>query len=552
MKKLFCSALFVLLACVGPARAQNTLFPANPGDMIVKGGASAWVPVPGGTAGCVLTSNGPAAAPTWQCALALNFQLPPIPPNSVWGNATGAQAVPAAISISQFLNTIDYDVQRPPLPGATIYKGTDNLWHTAPPAQIGWVWTLLGNGLPGWAQTNSVPASAFLDLYVDHVSGVDDTHVCTSPTAPCRTIYHAYRLLQTGLAVASGGQVTIHSDCDFTESPPGAFLGNSHVGNGVVFIVGNESHPELCTWISTGNSFDDGAVVSLRGFRTQNAGSGQTWLSVPKGGLVVFANMVWGPAVGGAHMLVTESASLVAEGGGTYQVGTLGDVCLPACFNYHVINNSGTWEFAGQVVTIPAPLHFTAWYSGNNSGSNTSFGTNTFTGLGAGALSTGKPYEVSANATYRDFGLFSFPGNAAPSVTLGACNDAGCASTSFMYGSTPSLPDSITYFCALAYCSGGASAFVLPATGTLSRFRMTSSVAPALGQTYVGTVYFGTNATALTCTIANPNTSCADLNLAHSSTTPGSTGVTVQIALSAGAGAAAFSFSMQNDSSPFP
>lgn len=149
MKRALLVAL-LMLACA-PSRAQNTLFPANQGDMIVKG-ATAWGPVPGGTAGCVLTSQGPTATPTWQCALALNFNLPPMATNKVWGNFSGVQAPATQSNVSDILNSIDFDVSRPPAPGATVYKGTDNIWHTAPPATSGWVWTSQGPGaIPQWA-----------------------------------------------------------------------------------------------------------------------------------------------------------------------------------------------------------------------------------------------------------------------------------------------------------------------------------------------------------------------------------------------------------------
>lgn len=161
MKTIAPVALCAAFLLSAPASAQNVLFPANQGDMIVKG-ATTWGPVPGGTAGCVLQSQGPTAAPTWQCSLPLNFQLPPMAVNTLWCNVSGAQAPAVACNISQILNTIDYDIQRPPLAGSIPYVGTDNTWHLSPPSTAGFVWTTQGPGtIPRWAAVG-VPVG-FLD-----------------------------------------------------------------------------------------------------------------------------------------------------------------------------------------------------------------------------------------------------------------------------------------------------------------------------------------------------------------------------------------------------
>jgi hypothetical protein len=157
-----CFAFLLTLLLAFPAQAQNILFPANPGDMIVRGTGTTWGPVAGGLAGRVLQSNGPTAAPVWSNSLPLNFQLPPMAVNTVWCNVSGAQAPATACSISQILNTIDYDVQRPPLAGSVPYVGTDQLWHLAPPpSTAGWVWTAQGTGVvPQWAVPSIVASGS--------------------------------------------------------------------------------------------------------------------------------------------------------------------------------------------------------------------------------------------------------------------------------------------------------------------------------------------------------------------------------------------------------
>lgn len=514
-------ATLALLFSVLPVSAQNVLFPANPGDMIYRGSdVQGWRPIPGGTAGCVLTSNGSTAAATWNCALALNFQLPPMATNTVWGNVSGVQGVPTQVNVSQFLNTIDYDVQRPPLPGAVPYKGTDNLWHTQPPPSTpGWVLTAQGTGaIPQWApQTGFIPPgiagtclvsngttvapsfqacpaavsyvssfntrtgavtllssdlpapftsgtrsgntsefatvsgsltsghavksdssgnlidagaapaiiqSGSVTLQVDHATGVDAA-TCGFGTgaSACNTIYYAFHLFQTTVKVGVGGVSTIQSDCGFTETPSGAFLGPASTGTGVVFIVGNTGAPASCTWTSNGIIVDDGAVLSINGFKTINASTGKTWLSVTKLGLAVFTNMIWGSAVSGAHIALTDGGVGVYDGG-LYQVGAAGDACLPSCFNYHIINNGGTYELSNATVSVPAALTFNAWYEGSGAGSNANWGTVTYTGTGKGAGSTGKPYELQYNAVLLLNGVTTdMPGTTASSLATGASTD---------------------------------------------------------------------------------------------------------------------------------
>lgn len=158
MKMTNCVVLLSMLLCAYPledAQAQNTLFSANPGDMIYRG-TTAWQPVPGGTAGQILQSNGPTAAPTWTWGFGsyttAPFLLPAIPTNRVLGNTTGGNTYPRAIDVSQFLDTLGYDILRPPSPGSIIYKDVTTLtWQALAPAAIGSVLVSGGTGAnPNW------------------------------------------------------------------------------------------------------------------------------------------------------------------------------------------------------------------------------------------------------------------------------------------------------------------------------------------------------------------------------------------------------------------
>lgn len=177
MKRLLLAAAIALLPL--EAAAQNTFFAASPGDMIYRG-PSGWAPVPGGQAGQLLQSQGPTAQPVWTFDLSSvpQFKLPFMTTNTVLGNVTGGNANPTPITQTQFLDTLGYDIVRPPVIGGIPMKatfGVNGSWQVLQPGPAGWV--LQSNG-PGadltWAfnSTTATPGSAGLCL------------VSTGPTTP--------------------------------------------------------------------------------------------------------------------------------------------------------------------------------------------------------------------------------------------------------------------------------------------------------------------------------------------------------------------------------
>lgn len=266
-------------------------------------------------------------------------------------------------------------------------------------------------------------APGAVTLNVNHSTGVNSL-TCGSVSTPCRTIYYAFQLFQSGVKVALGTSPVIQSDCGFSETPSGAFIGPVASGTGVVFIIGNEGSPASCVWTTNGISVDDGAVISLRGFtaRTTTGSAGtQTFLFVQKLGLVVFANMIWGAA--NANIQVAEGGKFVWDPG-TYQIGDA--ACAPACFNWHIINNGGLVALNQATASVPFALTWpNQFYSGNFSGSNGSIGPVTFTGAGAGAGSVGQKYVMSNNATL-SLGSTILPGSVAGSTSTGGCVDGVC------------------------------------------------------------------------------------------------------------------------------
>lgn len=249
-------------------------------------------------------------------------------------------------------------------------------------------------------------ASGSVQFNVDHANGSDTTaDGLGTGTGAFATNFHAWQVFQTSVNVPAGFSGTIKvADLSFTENPPGAFLGPSNIGGGgnVIFLVGNES--ALVTWNTSGLTFDDFSVFSLRGFKFAGTGTGQSAISIPKGGLLVYTNDDFGLFTNGNHIVISEGATAVFENGGTYTIS--GNMAS------HVVNDGGTWEITGIAISMPNALTFTNFYIGSGSGSNSSLGSVTFTGVGAGAGSTGKQYDVARMASLSLNGV-TLPGNVA-------------------------------------------------------------------------------------------------------------------------------------------
>lgn len=164
MKRALLSLLFVLLA--SPAFAQ-ALPVCNWGDMIYKA-SSAYQCIPfDNTAGKFLQGQGASASPIWTFQAPASFLLPTQATNTFLGNTTGGNASPTPRTVSNILDTIGYDIIRPPTPGSIIYKSAvapGNAWQALQPGTAGQV--LVTGGLvnpPYWAATTLPSTSALLD-----------------------------------------------------------------------------------------------------------------------------------------------------------------------------------------------------------------------------------------------------------------------------------------------------------------------------------------------------------------------------------------------------
>lgn len=310
----------------------------------------------------------------------------------------------------------------------------------------------------------------------DHSVGSDTNNDCLGTgSGACATIYHGSQLFQTTIKVPNGSSPLIQSDCGFTETPPGAFLGPLASGTGVLFIVGNEATPANCVWNTVGLAFDDGNVTSLRGFTLR---SSSTFAFVQKGGILVFANVICGTNTG-ACFQVNEGGQLTWDPG-TFQIGEA--ACAPTCFSYGVVNNGGTVAWQQASITMPSVLTFITLYSGNFSGSR-GFISTTFSGAGSGAASTGTQYIIS-NLASLALSATVMPGNTAGTLSSGACLEGVCAKISNLMfpspiafvtlpvcsatteGSQQTVADSTTNTWGANAAGGGANRVLLYCNGT--------------------------------------------------------------------------------------
>jgi len=235
VKRLLLAAVLAL-APFEVAHGQNTFFAASPGDIIYRG-PSGWAPVPGAQAGAILQSQGPTVAPAWTFDLSSvsQLKLPFMTTNTVLGNVTGGTANPTPITQTQFLDTLGYDIVRPPVIGGIPMKatfGVNGSWQVLQPGPAGWV--LQSNG-PGadltWAfnSTTATPGGAGLCL------------VSTGPTTP--PVYAicpitSANLTATAPLALSYGTPTNLALTGIVDVPHGGTGNSSLTSNGVLIGAG--------------------------------------------------------------------------------------------------------------------------------------------------------------------------------------------------------------------------------------------------------------------------------------------------------------------------
>jgi hypothetical protein len=200
MKKLL-ALLFALLAT--PAAAQ-TIPAGSFGSLNYWGVGGLSTVLAPGLAGQCLQTQGVGSAPIWTTC----FSIPPQNANTILANVTTNFVAPQAVDINRVLDTVGYDIARPPAPEAIIYKsnvGPLFNWVTLPPGLSGTVLTSGGSTNPpfwaplGQAALTQICQTVGAILFFDPVSS---QWQCLSPGT-------TGQLLQTGGAAGAPSWLTV-------------------------------------------------------------------------------------------------------------------------------------------------------------------------------------------------------------------------------------------------------------------------------------------------------------------------------------------------------
>ena len=465
MRRLLLAVALALLPL--EAAAQNTFFAASPGDMIYRG-PSGWAPVPGAQAGAILQSQGPTVAPAWTFDLSSvsQLKLPFMTTNAVLGNVTGGNANPTPVTQTQFLDTLGYDIVRPPTIGAIPMKasfGVNGSWQALQPGPAGYVLQSNGAGADlTWAfnPTTATPGSAGLCLVSTGPTTPPAYAICPitsanlTATAPLALSYGTpTNLALTGIVpVANGGTgvATITS-------------------NGVVVGAGTAA-------ITTKTGTAGQVFMSIGGVPTfTSTPSIATSLTVPSitTAAISTATMTATSSVATGPLTVTGAGSV----SGTFASGQ--QTITGAQFTTGNVNSNGIMTASTSIVA-PIATHTTSTtspiiYGGSAVGSTLALRPTSGAGLGGarvniqggtnGALQLGEFSGVTASASLSlgasgsVAGQLLLNGNTSGAITVKP--QAAAGNWQFILPNTPGLNNQV-----LTSSGGGAMTWAVPSTTT--------------------------------------------------------------------------------------
>lgn len=393
-------AAFVLLLVLPffyPSFCRGQTIPSGPWGSInywgVSGASQVLQP---GTAGYCLETQGVGSAPLWIACpgSALNL-LPGINTNQFYGNVSGQFAPPVGVDVNTILNTVGYDISRPPAVESILYKsnvGPSFNWQTLPPGANGSILTSGGpTNPPFWSPSPTQSNLASICQTVGALLYFDTPSLlwkCINPGT-------SGQVLQTGGAGANPSWLTIAAT-----SP-------------LVYNAGSFSCP-TCATTTNGGALSATAPILLSAagvismpnpLPVANGGTGQS--SSTGAGAVVLATS---PTLTGSVAITSTSASALA-------VGANG-ATNPA-FN---VDSSASSQVAGLNVKGAATGGMVA-LSAIDSGANTNLsidakGTGTVT---VGSNSTGSILllrAVGLGSSGSSNGLLSFAGATSGSIQV--------------------------------------------------------------------------------------------------------------------------------------
>jgi hypothetical protein len=205
MKKLL-ALLFALLAT--PVAAQ--VIPSGPwGSLNYWGVGGASQVLNPGLAGQCLETQGVGSAPIWiACPGSSLALLPSINTNQFYGNVSGQFTSPVGVDVNTILNTVGYDISRPPAVESILYKsnvGPTFNWQTLPPGPLGQILTSGGpTNPPFWSTSPTQSNLASICQIVGAILYYDTPSLQWKCLAPGS----AGQLLQTGGASGNPSWLT--------------------------------------------------------------------------------------------------------------------------------------------------------------------------------------------------------------------------------------------------------------------------------------------------------------------------------------------------------
>lgn len=181
LKKILALALTLLAV---PAAAQ--VITSGPyGSINYWGPSGQSINLVPGAAGTCLQSGGTGQPVSWGTC----YQFPSIATNLFLGNVSGGNAAPTFVDVNAILNTVGYDIARPPSSYSIIYKSAtapNNNWQSLPPGAAGQILQTFGvNSPPAWVPA-AAPALATICTTVGAVLYYDPSTSwsCLAPGSP--------------------------------------------------------------------------------------------------------------------------------------------------------------------------------------------------------------------------------------------------------------------------------------------------------------------------------------------------------------------------------
>lgn len=169
-----CVRVIALLFALLASAASAQVIPSGPwGSINYWGVGGASQVLNPGTAGQCLETQGGGSAPIWvACPGSSLALLPPINTNQFYGNVSGNFQNPVGVDVNTILNTVGYDIARPPTVESILYKsnvGPTFNWQALPPGPLG---TQLTSGGPTNPPFWATPAQASLSSICQTVGAI--------------------------------------------------------------------------------------------------------------------------------------------------------------------------------------------------------------------------------------------------------------------------------------------------------------------------------------------------------------------------------------------